>query len=243
LISTNWSILRFIKDEVSFIIPRFFSVNDEQSLPLNEKLSRDTFEGLIRDTLQEAIQKIDNVLGQAGIGYEEVRTALLIGGTSRIPMITREIQKLFGARTINVQNSNTVIAEGAAIISEKNWTPYLVRPIDVQLSDNSYYTVFEQGTPLLPHTTKKEMTFFVTDNRDGEEHLIIAEGEKGDKKVVKDVINIPISSKLHTSYIEKVTVKFVVNEDLVLQIEAHGSITQTIVTSQIHDLCYGLRIK
>lgn len=230
-------------DEVSFIIPKFFSVNDDQFLSLNEKFTRDSFEALIRETLQEAIKKIDIVLEQAGIGYGEVRTALLIGGTSRIPIITREIQKLFGARTINVQNSNTVIAEGAAIISENNWTPYLVRPIYIQLSDNSYYTVFEQGTPLLPHVTQKEITFFVTDNRDGEARLIIAEGEKGDQKVTKDVINIPISSKLDSRYIEKVIVKCTVNEDLILQVQAHGSITQSVVRSSIHDICYGLRIE
>lgn len=166
----------------------------------------------------------------------------MIGGTSRIPLLINEMHKTFGiTKVIELPNADTVIAEGAAIISYYNWQPYLVQPICIQLADQSYYTVFDSGTILNPDTAQKEVVFFCTDNREGEGRLIITTNLDTQEHQVKEIINVPISKVLKAIYQERVIADFRVDRDVILRISAKGSVAGKAVYTDIHDLCYGLR--
>ncbi|MDQ0917555.1 Hsp70 family protein [Paenibacillus sp. V4I5] len=229
-------------EEVSFSVPYFFEF-DGEVFHLQEDMKRNEFRHLIDPTVSEALREIDLTLEQAGLSYDQIGLALLIGGTSKVPFVVQEIEKLFGSRTYEVENSNTIIAEGASIIAKNEWKPYLVHPICIQLSDNSYYTVFEKGTLLISGGTKKEVTFFITDNRGGEGFLVITEKRNGNQQVVKELLSIPISEKLDKHLVERVTVNFWIDHDLVLNIQAFGQVKNVKVKTFIHDICYGLRIE
>ena len=171
----------------------------------------------------------------------QVNRVLLIGGTSRIPLLRREMYKQFGVtKVVEVANADTVIAEGAAIVSYHSWQPRLVRPVCIQLSDDSQYTVFGSDTILHPSTAYKEVQFFCTDNRDGEVRLILTEAF-GDQHRVKQILNVPVSKNLREIYKERVAVRFNVDRDVVLKIHAKASITGKQMNSELHDLYYGLR--
>lgn len=231
-----------VEDVVTFRWISLFEFGGER-FTVEEVLSRNEFQALIHETVVQALREIDSTLKQASIDHQQVYMTLLIGGTSKIPYVVQEIEKLFGSRTYEAPNSDTVIAEGAAIIAKNNWRPFLVNPICLQLSDQSYYTVFDEGTILIPNVTKKEVTLFVTDNRDGEGRLIITEKRNGNQQIVKDLINIPISKSLTKNNVERVSVKFWIDEDLVLNVQAYGQIQNRVVKSVIHDICYGLQIE
>src|SRR5439155_17937584 len=103
----------------------------------------------------------------------------------RIAMLRREMQDRFGARTVEVPITVTVIAEGAAIIARNGWLPYLARPVQVHLADRSLYTVFERGWVLKPEASRKEINFYCTDNRDGEARLVVVESRRpGDSSAI-----------------------------------------------------------
>ncbi|BAZ18420.1 TPR repeat-containing protein (plasmid) [Calothrix sp. NIES-4071] len=185
---------------------------------------------------------VDKVLHDARLQTSQINQILLIGGTSRIPLLINEMHKTFGVtKVVQIPNADTVIAEGAAIISYYNWQPYLVQSIGIQLADESFYTVFDSGTILKPDAAQKEVVFFCTDNREGEGRLIITEKLSNQEHKVKEIINVPISKVLQKIYKERVIANFTVDKDVILRISAKGSVKDKPIYTDIHDLCYGLR--
>lgn len=229
------------KESVSIELFDFYS-DKQKNYALVQDINCSQFETLINTDIQDAMSLVDQVLHDARIQASQINQVLLIGGTSRIPLLISEMHKTFGiTKVIELDNADTVIAEGAAIISHYDWQPYLVQPICIQLADKSHYTVFESGTILKPDAAQKEVVFFCTDNREGEGRLIITEilGNRGHQ--VKEIINVPISTVLKQIYEERVVADFRVDQDVILRISAKGSVEGKPVYTDIHDLCYGLR--
>jgi molecular chaperone DnaK len=230
------------RESASVKIPDFYSFNDK-SIPLRSEVSRRHFESLINLDIQDAMGLVDKVLYEARLQTSQVGLVLLIGGTSKIPLLDKMMRDTFGtAKVRRIANADTVISEGAAIISYYDWQPYLVNPICIQMSDESHYQVFDSGTILNPETAQKEIKFFCTDNRDGEGILILSDKLIGNRYQVKDpIIKIPITNKLLNVYKEKIVTDFRVDNNLILRVSAKGSIKDQPVYSEYHDLCYGLR--
>lgn len=219
-----------------------FYLYNQRNYALSQDIERSQFESLIEMQINDAMKLVDQALHNARIQASQIAQVLLIGGTSRIPLLINEMHKTFGVtKVVQLPNADTVIAEGAAIIAYHNWQPYLVQPICIQLADQSYYSVFDSGTILKPETAQKEVVFFCTDNREGEGKLIITTNLSGQRHQVKKIINVPISKVLKNIYQEKVLADFTVDRDVILRISAKGSIADKPVYTDIHDLCYGLR--
>jgi len=230
-----------LKHNSSIELSDFYSDN-QRSYNLFQDINRSQFESLIQLQIQDAMGFVDKILHDARLQASQINQVLLIGGTSRIPLLINEIHETFGrTKVIELPNADTVIAEGAAIISYYNWQPYLVQPIDIQLADQSHYTVFDSGTILKPDTAKKEVVFFCTDNREGEARLIITTNFDNREHQVKEIINVPVSEVLQDIYKERIVADFRVDRDVILQVRAKGSVKDKPIYTEIHDLCYGLR--
>ena len=229
------------QQQVSVTIPQFYSEND-RSISLRSEITRKYFESLIHLDIQDAMSLVEKVLHDSRVQASQVGVVLLIGGTSQIPLLDRNMRDTFGtAKVCRISNADTVIAEGAAIISYYDWQPFLVKPLCVQLSDQSFYTIFDKGTILKPETAEKEISFFCTDNRQSEGFLILADQELN-RYITRDkVLNIPISKTLQNIYVERVISNFKIDSNIVLNVSAKGSIKGVPIHAEFHDLCYGLR--
>lgn len=238
--------IRLSSEESASVQVADFLQRDSHVFDLDVQLSRSSFQELIRSDIETAVAEMDRVLSEARLGYGEIDEVLLIGGSSKIPAVRSEMQKRFGVRVIEVENADTIIAEGAAIVADNNWQPFLSRPVQVLLSDESFYTVFEEETVLNPLTCRKKINMFCTDNRDGEARLVLAERQRrGDATSIrtKKVLNIPVNPNLPLPYNhERVEVTFHVDENLILRVEAHSAIEQKVQRAEIHDLTFGLRV-
>ncbi len=177
---------------------RQFSHRESLDYDLDEGITRHEFEGLIAADVDAALRQVDQAIDSAALTSQEIDAALLIGGSSRIPLLRSEMNVRFGARAVDVPNADTIIAEGGAIIAKNNWLPYLARPLQVRLSDGALYTIFEHGQVLKPEVCHKEVSFYCTDNRDGEARMVIVEGLRpGDNTAIrtKQILNIPVNTK------------------------------------------------
>lgn len=214
---------------------------------LDIALDRPQFEKLIAVDLDAAVRQVHKALGDAALNPQEVSLALLIGGSSKIPLLQRHMFEMFGPRTVNVSNADTIIAEGAAQISRHGWLPYLSRPIQIRLADESLYTVFDLGHVLKREASRKDVTFYCTDNRDGEARLILAETMRpGDSSsvTVKQILSVPVNANLPRPYQhERVYSIFEVDEDLIMHVSSWSATQRDVNRCEIHDLCYGLRLE
>ena len=215
-------------------------------LDLAEPLERGEFESLIQSDMSAAIGEVGRVLRATGLEVSDVDKVLLIGGSSEIPLLRREMQRLFGAKALPVRRSQTIIAEGAALISSGRYQPFLTRPVQVRLADGSDYAVFARGT--LPSAEPpKTVTLFCTDNRDGEARLQLTEHVRGDgtgPSAQHTVLRVPVDDALPLPYNhERVYATFSFDADLVLNVSAHGASKQVISEAELHDLTFGLRFQ
>ncbi len=82
---------------------------------LVKKLTRAKFEGMVEDLADETIQKCQEVLKDAGLSKSDIQEIVMVGGSTRIPLIQKKVQEFFGKELNKSVNPDEVVAVGAAI--------------------------------------------------------------------------------------------------------------------------------
>ena len=78
-------------------------------------LTRAEFEALTRDLLMRTRLTTQQVLRQAGLGWDKVDRVLLVGGSTHMPMTRQMLQEISGKAPDNSLAVSEVVARGAAI--------------------------------------------------------------------------------------------------------------------------------
>jgi molecular chaperone DnaK len=82
---------------------------------LVQKITRAKFESLIEDLVASTIKTIKSVLKDAGVSTSEINEIVMVGGSTRIPLVQEEVKKFFGKDLNKSVNPDEVVALGAAI--------------------------------------------------------------------------------------------------------------------------------
>lgn len=82
---------------------------------LVKKLTRAKFESMIDDLVGETITKINEVVKEAGIAKTAIKEIVMVGGSTRVPLVQEEVKKAFGKDLNKSVNPDEVVAIGAAI--------------------------------------------------------------------------------------------------------------------------------
>ena len=82
---------------------------------LNVKLTRAKLEQLIEDLVQRSVGPCKQALTDAGLNPSDIDEVILVGGSTRIPMVQRVVKELFGKEPHKGINPDEVVAVGAAI--------------------------------------------------------------------------------------------------------------------------------
>ena len=93
----------------------FITQGEDGPLHLNMSLSRAKFEDLIRDLVESTLGPVRNALKDAGMKKEDIDQVILVGGSTRIPMVQELIKKELGKEPNKSVNPDEVVAMGAAI--------------------------------------------------------------------------------------------------------------------------------
>ncbi len=93
----------------------FISQGEDGPLHLDVALSRAKFEDLIRDLVDSTLEPVRQALKDAKIKKEDIDKVLLVGGSTRIPMVQELIKKEIGKEPSREVNPDEVVAMGAAI--------------------------------------------------------------------------------------------------------------------------------
>lgn len=78
-------------------------------------ITREEFEGLCEDLVQRTIEHCRGAIADAGLKPEEVEQIILVGGSTRMPMIRRRVGEAFGRTPYTALNPDEVVAIGAAM--------------------------------------------------------------------------------------------------------------------------------
>ena len=82
---------------------------------MNLKLSRAKFEQLIGDLIEKTLEPCRRALADAGLKASEIDEVVLVGGSTRVPLVQEKVQELFGKEANRSVNPDEVVAVGAAV--------------------------------------------------------------------------------------------------------------------------------
>lgn len=132
------------EEEHRLLIPFFANVAGNP-VSLEETVSREIFEGLIKDLIDVTEKQINTALADARIGAADLDLILLVGGSTRIPYVKNFIEKTLGKAPQSLVDPDLAVVRGAAvqagILSDE-----LSKEKDILITDVCPYTL---GTSVL----------------------------------------------------------------------------------------------
>ncbi len=81
----------------------------------NKMLSRDEFERLVADLVEQTIEPCQKALWDAKLQPADIDKVILVGGQTRSPIISRTVKEIFGKEASAEINPDEVVGMGAAI--------------------------------------------------------------------------------------------------------------------------------
>ena len=97
---------------------KYLSANDNYSDTLHGyelKISKDEFEELLRPFIDKTVSCCKNALKDASLKASDIEVIVMVGGSTRIPLIKKTISDFFGREVNDSMDPDEVVALGAAV--------------------------------------------------------------------------------------------------------------------------------
>ncbi|MBE3580128.1 MAG: molecular chaperone DnaK [Thermoanaerobacteraceae bacterium] len=93
----------------------FISVTSSGPVHLDVTLTRAKFEELIADLVEKTVEPIRQAMSDAGLKPEDIDKVLLVGGSTRVPLVQETVRRILGKEPHKGINPDECVAMGAAI--------------------------------------------------------------------------------------------------------------------------------
>jgi molecular chaperone DnaK len=150
---------------------------------LQVKLTRAKFEALIGDYVKRSFDSVKRALQDAKKSPHEIDEVVLVGGSTRVPLIQEEVKRYFGKEPNRSVNPDEVVAVGAAIqggvLTGEAKDIVLLDVTPLSLGIETLGGVF---TPLIPRNTtipvRKSETFSTAADGQTQVEVHVLQGER-----------------------------------------------------------------
>ncbi|MBE2984769.1 molecular chaperone DnaK [Campylobacter sp. RM9344] len=150
---------------------------------LVKTLTRAKFEGMIEKLVAQTIDKINEVVKDAGLSKSEVKEIVMVGGSTRVPLVGEEVKKAFGKELNKSVNPDEVVAIGAAIQGAvikgdvKDVLLLDVTPLSlgIETLGGVMTKIIEKGTTI---PVKKNQTFSTAEDNQSAVTIHVIQGER-----------------------------------------------------------------
>ncbi|MGE3403520.1 MAG: Fe-S protein assembly chaperone HscA [Vicinamibacterales bacterium] len=78
-------------------------------------ITREEFNALVRPLVERTLEPCRQALADASLGPEDIDEVVLVGGSTRVPLVRQMVEELFGRRPHSELNPDEVVALGAAV--------------------------------------------------------------------------------------------------------------------------------
>jgi molecular chaperone DnaK len=147
------------------------------------KLSRSRFEQMIEPLVQRTMEPCKRALADASKKPQEIDEVILVGGSTRIPMVQRRVKEFFGKEPHKGVNPDEVVALGAAVqagVLSGDVKDILL--LDVTPLSLSIETLGGMSTVLIPRNTtiptRKSETFSTASDNQTSVEVHVLQGER-----------------------------------------------------------------
>ncbi|MEL6711800.1 MAG: molecular chaperone DnaK [Pseudomonadota bacterium] len=148
----------------------------------NTKITRKKFEQMVQDIVEDTLEPCRKCLKDAG--NPDIHEVILVGGSTKIPLVRQEVEKLFKRKPSHSVNPDEAVALGAsiqaAILSGDQKDVVL---LDVTPLTLSIETMGGVATPVIPRNssipTKKSQVFSTAVDNQPSVDIHVLQGERG----------------------------------------------------------------
>jgi len=154
---------------------------------LNIRLTRAKLESMIEDLVQRTLEPCKKALADAGKTPADIAEVVLVGGSTRIPLVQETVKKFFGKEPHKGVNPDEIVALGAAVQAGvlsgdvKDMVLLDVTPLSLGVE-----TLGGVMTPLITRNTtiptRKEETFSTADDNQGKVEIHVLQGERAEAR-------------------------------------------------------------
>ncbi len=200
---------------------------------LLKKLSRAKFEQMIEPIVMRAMEPCKKALADAGKKVSDIHEVVLVGGSTRIPMVQAKVKEFFGREPNRSVNADEVVALGAAVqggvLSGDVKDILLLDVTPLSLAIETYGNV---ATVLIPRNTtiptRKGETFSTASDNQSSVEVHVTQGERAMAKDNKtlgkfNLTGIPPASR----GVPQIEVTFDIDANGILNVTAKDKATGT----------------
>jgi molecular chaperone DnaK len=200
---------------------------------LQLSVTRAKFESLVDNLVARTFKACGNALKDSGKSKSEINEVILVGGSTRIPMVQKQVKEFFGCEPHKGVNPDEVVAAGAAIqggVLSGDVTDILL--LDVTPLSLGIETLGGVMTTLVARNTtvpvNKTEIFSTAENNQSSVTVHVLQGERSVASGNRTLANfnldgIPPAPK----GVPQVEVSFDIDADGILSVEAHDKATGT----------------
>ncbi len=160
-------------------------IADSKNGPIHflKYITRDEFEQLIKTKIDSTIEICKQALISAKKQTAEMNEILLVGGTTRIPLVQKKVKDLFGKEPNKKINPDEIVSIGASIqgsiVKGKSKDILLLDVIPLSLGVKTFggtFTKIIKANTVIP--IKKSMVFSTAEDNQREVEINIYQGER-----------------------------------------------------------------